>query len=94
MGPQIQGPSPRTHSAVYSFFPRKKTLTALYLYLIIYKIFYRPAKPLIILQINIGKSTTSHEIIFLFANNSLIDIILIKESHILRITNERLQSFI
>ena len=42
----------------------------------------RPAKPLVLLQINVGKGATSHEIALSLANDSLIDIILIQEPYI------------
>jgi len=44
--------------------------------------FYCLAKPLIVLQINVGKGATLHEIALLLANNSLIDIVLIQEPYI------------
>jgi hypothetical protein len=44
--------------------------------------FYRLAKPLIVLQINVGRGVTPHEIALSLANNSLIDIILIQEPYI------------
>ena len=40
------------------------------------------AKPLVLLQINVGKGATSHEIALSLANDSLIDIILIQEPYI------------
>ena len=43
--------------------------------------FYRP-KPLTVLQINVGRGATPHEIALSLANNSLIDIILIQEPYI------------
>src|SRR4051794_1781539 len=43
------------------------------------KPFYRPAKPLTILQANVGRGATSHEIALSLAHDSLIDIILIQE---------------
>jgi len=36
-------------------------------------------KPLTILQANVGKGATTHEITLLLANSSLVDIILIQE---------------
>ena len=44
--------------------------------------YMRPAKPLVLLQINVGKGATSHEIALSLANNSLIDIMLIQEPYI------------
>jgi hypothetical protein len=41
-----------------------------------------PAKPLTILQANIGRGTISHEIALTLANTSLINIILIQEPYI------------
>ena len=46
------------------------------------KTFYRLAKPLTILQINVGRGATPHEIALSLANDSLIDIILIQEPYI------------
>ena len=43
---------------------------------------YRPAKPLTILQINVGRGATSHEIALSLANDSFIDIILVQEPYI------------
>jgi hypothetical protein len=44
--------------------------------------FYRLAKPLIVLQINVGRGATLHKIALLLANDSFIDIILIQEPYI------------
>jgi ribonuclease HI len=46
------------------------------------KPFYCPAKPLTILQANVGRGATSHEIALSLAHDSLIDIILIQEPYI------------
>jgi hypothetical protein len=43
---------------------------------------FRPAKPLTILQINVGRGATSHEIALSLANDSLINIILVQEPYI------------
>jgi ribonuclease HI/endonuclease/exonuclease/phosphatase (EEP) superfamily protein YafD len=42
----------------------------------------RPAKPLTLLQINVGKGATPHEIALSLANDSFVDIILIQEPYI------------
>jgi hypothetical protein len=44
--------------------------------------FYRLAKPLTVLQINVGRGATPHKIALSLANDSLIDIILIQEPYI------------
>lgn len=42
----------------------------------------RPARPLTILQVNVGRGATPHEIALSLANDSLIDIVLIQEPYI------------
>jgi hypothetical protein len=46
------------------------------------KTFHHLVKPLIVLQINVGRGATLHEIALSLANDSLIDIILIQEPYI------------
>src|SRR5271165_4938582 len=41
-----------------------------------------PAKPLTIMQANVGRGATSHEIALSLANSSSVDIILIQEPYI------------
>ena len=41
-----------------------------------------PAKPLTILQANVGRGATPHEIALTLANTSFVDIILIQEPYI------------
>src|SRR5436190_22425962 len=47
-----------------------------------HRTFYHPAKPLTVLQINVGRGATPHKIALSLANDSLIDIILIQEPYI------------
>jgi hypothetical protein len=55
--------------------------------------FYRPAKPLIVLQINVGRGATPHEIALSLANDSLIDIILIQEPYIFTDRKRKITKF-
>ena len=48
------------------------------------------AKPLTILQANVGRAATSHEIALSLAANSLIDIILIQEPYIFTDLSQRI----
>ena len=43
---------------------------------------HKPRKPLSILQVNVGRGATPHEIALTIANDSLIDIILIQEPYV------------
>ena len=47
-----------------------------------HRTFFHQAKPLTVLQINVGRGATPHEIALSLANDSLIDIILIQEPYI------------
>src|SRR4051794_27893944 len=60
----------------------QKVLTDSPLWIMTTKPFYCPAKPLTILQANVGRGATSYEIAFSLAHDSLIDIILIQEPYI------------
>lgn len=53
----------------------------------------RLAKPLTILQINVGRGATSHEIALSLANDSLIDIILIQELYIFTDCKRKITKF-
>jgi Endonuclease-reverse transcriptase len=55
--------------------------------------FYRPAKPLTVLQINVGRGATPHEIALSLANDSLIDIILIQEPYIFTDLKRKITKF-
>jgi hypothetical protein len=55
--------------------------------------FYRPAKPLTVLQINVGRGATPHEIALSLANDSLIDIILIQEPYIFTDRKRKITKF-
>ena len=54
---------------------------------------YSPAKPLTILQVNVGRGATSHEIALSLAFDSLIDVILIQEPYIFSDRKRRITKF-
>jgi hypothetical protein len=58
-----------------------------------HRTFHRPAKPLTVLQINVGRGATPHEIALSLANDSLIDIILIQEPYIFTDRKRKITKF-
>jgi ribonuclease HI len=53
----------------------------------------RPAKPLTVLQINVGRGATTHELALSLANASFIDIILIQEPYVFSDRSRKITKF-
>ena len=68
-------------------------VTTTILHLIMYRIIYRPAKPLKILQINVGRGATLYKLALSLANDSFINIILIQELYIFTDCTRRITKF-
>ena len=58
-----------------------------------HRTFYCLAKPLTVLQINVGRGATPHEIALSLGNDSLIDIILIQEPYIFMDCKQKITKF-
>ena len=53
----------------------------------------RPVKPLSILQVNVGRGATPHELALSLANDSLTDVILIQEPYIFTDRSRKITKF-